>query len=187
MGSNELLQIIILAICVTPFLIALLFRVIEPFYMFVFNKPLYLYWYPFPKSISNKQRLILENNFPFYDRLSLKKKKYFEHRLKGFLNRYLFIGKDIQITDEMRILIGATYVMLTFGLRKYFTGLFSRIIIYPSAYYSSVNSSYHKGEFNPKMKSVVFSWKILFWDIVFKMIISIWVYMNLLMSYIFIV
>jgi hypothetical protein len=90
--------------------------------------------------------------------LSIKKKKYFEHRLKEFLNKYKFIGKDIQVTDEMKILIGATYIMLTFGLRNYLVSLFSRIIIYPSTYFSFVNQTFHKGEFNPKMKTVVFSW-----------------------------
>ncbi|WPR72720.1 zinc-dependent peptidase [Flavobacterium sp. NG2] len=127
--------------------------------MFVFKRPLYLYWYPFPKKVSSKQRHILENNFPFYNKLSSAKKKFFQHRLKEFLTKYEFIGKEIQITDEMEILIGATYIMLTFGMRDYLIGLFSRIIIYPSAYYSSVNKVYHKGEFNPRMKAIVFSWE----------------------------
>ncbi|KDN54508.1 hypothetical protein FEM21_24700 [Flavobacterium seoulense] len=120
---------------------------------------MFLYAYPFSKKISNEQKVILKDNFPFYNRLSLKKKKYFEHRIEKFIDKYDFEGKDIEITQFMKILIAGNYVMLTFGFRKYLIELFSRIIIYPSSYYSSSNEVYHKGEFNPRMKAIVFSWE----------------------------
>jgi hypothetical protein len=40
------------------------------------------------------------------------------------------------------MLIAGTYVMLTFGMRKYLITLFDKIIIYPSSYYSTVNEAY---------------------------------------------
>ncbi|WP_220762624.1 zinc-dependent peptidase [Flavobacterium sp. UMI-01] len=131
----------------------------EPIYVLIYNRPLYLYCYPFPKKISLVQKKILETDFHFYSKLSVTKKKYFEHRLQEFLLKYEFIGKDIQVTDQMRVLIGATYVMLTFGMRHYLISMFSRIIIYPSAYYSTSGEIYHKGEFNPRFKTIVFSWE----------------------------
>lgn len=137
----------------------IVFRIIEPAYVFVFKKPLFLHIYPLRKKLNNEQKLVLEKHFPFYKRLSLKKKSYFEHRVKQFISKYEFVGKDIEVTEFMKILIAGTYVMLTFGLRRYLVELFSRIVIYPSSYYSSSNDAYHKGEFNPRMKVIAFSWE----------------------------
>ncbi len=142
------------------FLLLILFRIVEPTYMMIFNKPLYLYFYPFPKKLTLSQKQILENEFPFFKKLSNKKKIYFEHRVKGFLNHYQFIGKEeLLVTDEMKIIIAGTYIMLTFGMRHFLINLFKVIIIYPSAYFSNSNQQYHKGEFNPIMKAVAFSWE----------------------------
>jgi Mlc titration factor MtfA (ptsG expression regulator) len=133
---------------------------VEPTYMMVFNKPLYLYFYLFPKKLTGNQRQILVNEFPFYKKLSERRKIYFEHRVKGFLNHYQFIGKEeLSVTDEMKIIISCTYTMLTFGMRDYLIDFFKTIVIYPSAYFSNANQQYHKGEFNHMMKVVAFSWE----------------------------
>lgn len=142
------------------FILLILFRIVEPAYMMIFNKPLYLYFYPFPKKLTLTQKQILEKEFPFFKKLSNKKKIYFEHRVNSFLNHYKFIGKEnLLVTDEMKIIIAGTYIMLTFGMRHYLINLFKAIIIYPSAYFSTSNQKYHKGEFNPIMKAVAFSWE----------------------------
>lgn len=142
------------------FLLLILFKIVEPTYMMIFNKPLYLYLYLFPKKITKNQKLILENEFQFFKKLSNKKKIYFEHRVNRFINHYKFIGKEqIIVTDEMMIMIAGTYIMLTFGMRHYLINKFRAIIIYPTAYFSTSNQQYHKGEFNPIMKAVAFSWK----------------------------
>lgn len=140
--------------------LTILFRIIEPAYMIVFNKPLYLYLYLFPKKLTISQLQILTNEFPFYKRLSFRKKIYFEHRVKGFINYYQFAGKEeLSVTDEMKIIIAGTYTMFTFGMREYLIDSFKTIVIYPSVYFSNINQKYHKGEFNPMMKAVVFSWE----------------------------
>jgi Mlc titration factor MtfA (ptsG expression regulator) len=91
--------------------------------------------------------------------LSDRKKIYFEHRVKEFINHYQFVGKEeLLVTDEMKVVIAGTYTMLTFGMRDYLIDLFKTIIIYPSVYFSTARQEYHKGEFNPHMKAVVFSW-----------------------------
>jgi Mlc titration factor MtfA (ptsG expression regulator) len=77
-----------------------------------------------------------------------------------FINRYEFIGReDFLITDEVKVLISATSIMLTFGMRKYLFNVIDTIVVYPSSYYSTSNEAYHKGEFNPRMKALVFSWE----------------------------
>lgn len=136
------------------------FRIIEPAYLMIFNKPIYLYFYLFPKKLKTDQRKILENEFPFYTKLSDKKKVYFEHRVKTFVNYYSFVGKEeLVVTDEMKVMIAGTYVTLTFGMRDYLIDLFNTILLYPSVYFSNSNQQYHKGEFNVRMKVVVFSWE----------------------------
>lgn len=133
--------------------------VIEPLNMLIFNKPIYIHYYPFPRKLSEIQKEILSKNFQFYNRLKPKYKRYFEHRVLKLIRHYNFEGRDIEVTEEMKVTISATYVMLTFGMREYLNPLFKRIIIYPDIYYSSQNDNYHKGEFNPRMESIVFSWK----------------------------
>lgn len=131
----------------------------EPLHIFVFKKPLYVHYYPFPKKIDELQKTILRREFHFYNRLSEKRKKYFEHRISAFLSRYQFIGNGISVdNDDVKTIVAGTYVMLSFGMRQYLTSTFDKIIIYPSIYYSTVNEQYHKGEFNPNMKAIVFSW-----------------------------
>ncbi|SEP24316.1 hypothetical protein SAMN05444671_4742 [Flavobacterium sp. CF108] len=148
-----------LFLLVVFFLLIIIFRIIEPAYLLFFNKPLYIFWYPVLNKLNGFDKTILREEFPYYLNLSDKKKSYFEHRVKSFIKRYNFIGKEIEVTQEMKLIIAGTYVMLTFGMRNYLFELFDNIIIYPSVYYSTINQEYHKGEYNPRMKAVVFSWE----------------------------
>ena len=134
--------------------------VIEPFYIAAFQKPLYVHFYLSPKKLPDTQRLLLNNRFAFYRRLSEKRKGYFDHRVSQFLTQYAFHGKDgLVVTEEMRLMVAATYVMLTFGFRVYRFGVFDKIILYPDSYESTLHDRMHNGEFNPAVKAIVFSWK----------------------------
>jgi hypothetical protein len=142
------------------FLLLYFFKVfVEPAYVFFFNKPMYIHWYPLFKKLSANQKRILEKEFPFYKKLSAKRKAFFEHRTASFITNYKFLGhKGFVLTDQIKVLIAATFVMLTFGMRRYLVSVFDKIIVYPDAYFSTINQEYHKGEYNPMMKAVVFSW-----------------------------
>jgi Mlc titration factor MtfA (ptsG expression regulator) len=110
--------------------------------------------------LSENERHILSKKFRFYHRLNNKQKKRFEHRTASFIKSKEFIGREeIEITDEIKVLIGATAVMLTFGFRSYNIDLIDAIIVYPSVFYSQVNEQHHKGEFNPKLGALVLSWE----------------------------
>lgn len=144
------------------FIISLLFFrvVVEPLYVLVFNKPIFIHWYPFGQKLSVSQRDILEKEFVFYRNLSGKRKLFFEYRIAAFIAKYSFIGKeDFVVTERVKVLISAAFVMLTFGMRYYLINVFDKIIIYPESYFSTINKEFHKGEFNPRAKAVVFSWK----------------------------
>ena len=85
---------------------------------------------------------------------------YFEHRLFRFIEKYEFIGRDgFQVADNCKVILGSVYIMMTFGMRHYLTDAFTKIIIYPDVFLSRINKALHKGEFNPMLKIVVFSWK----------------------------
>lgn len=160
--SDTVFLILTLIIAVMVFLCVIIGLVrffVEPAYVLIVNKPLYIHWYPVPKKIKPSQKLLLEREFSFYRKLSDKRKVYFEHRVKSFISNYRFHGKGIEITEEMIVITAGTYVMLTFGMRFYLTPLFRDIIIYPDQYESSLTGQNHKGEFNPRMKAVVFSWE----------------------------
>ena len=133
--------------------------VIEEIYMHIFKRPIYIHFYPRTKKLTESQELILQKQFPFYKTLSAKKQGYFKHRVARYIETHEFIGKEeFVITDQVKILVSATAVMLTFGMRRYLFDVVNKVIIYPSIYLSTITDEYHKGEFNPRVKAVVFSW-----------------------------
>jgi len=142
------------------FFFMFIMSVLDDISIALFHKPLYIHLYLNPKKISPEEASFLRQKFPFYQKLSEKHIVYFNHRLATFKETYQFIPReDFQINREMQTLVAGTYVMLTFGMRRYLINSFDKIIIYPEEYYSSHTEQYHKGEFNPRMKAVVFSWK----------------------------
>ncbi len=136
------------------------FKMTEMAYVLKHKKPLYNHFYVFLRQLSVSQKAILKNHFSFYKNLTEKEKRYFEHRVALFIKDKDFIGRDgNRITDEVKVLISATAVMLTFGFRDFYIGVISKIVVYPNKFYSNTNNAYHKGEFNPKLKALVLSWE----------------------------
>ena len=124
------------------------------------KRPFYVHTPFFLKRLSKNQKEILIKQFKFYRRLSPQHQRYFEHRVAAFIKDKTFVGREgLFVTEEMKVLISATAVMLTFGFRDFYIGLIGNIFIYPNEFYSSANESYHKGEFNPKLQTLVLSWK----------------------------
>ncbi|WNH11313.1 zinc-dependent peptidase [Thalassobellus suaedae] len=150
----------ILLVVLACILIYYTFRLIEMGYVLKYKKPLYNHFYLYLRKLNDKQKRVLQHQFSFYKKLSIKEKKYFEHRVVSFIQDKDFISREgAIITEEQQVLISATAVMLTFGFRDFYIGLISKIVIYPEAFYSQTNDAYHKGEFNPKLKALVLSWK----------------------------
>ncbi|WP_299124342.1 zinc-dependent peptidase [uncultured Tenacibaculum sp.] len=135
-------------------------NIVERIYVTVFNKPIFVHFYLVKKKLPKKKKAFLVENVSFYARLNKKEKEYFEHRLVHFFREYDFIERgDIELTPEIKVLIASSYVKLTFGMRRYITTTFDKIIIYPKSFYSLSTKKYHKGEFNPRFKTIAFSWE----------------------------
>ncbi|WP_299114315.1 zinc-dependent peptidase [uncultured Winogradskyella sp.] len=156
----KLIFIIVLLVTIASVVLSRLYIYFEQVYAFKYKKPFFLNISISKRSLTEKQIIILEREFNFYKILNVKEQKIFRHRLARFIANKVFIGREgIEPTEEMKTLISATAVMLTFGFRNYLIDLIDKVIIYPKAYYSQINETNHKGETNPKLKSIVFSWE----------------------------
>lgn len=135
------------------------FKMIEMGYVMKFKRPFYTHFYISLRKLEPKYKSILAQKFLFYKNLEPKYERYFEHRVASFIKDKEFIGREgITVSDEMKTLISATAVMLTFGFRDFYIGLIDKIFIYPNSFYSTSNDEYHKGEFNPRLQTLVLSW-----------------------------
>jgi Mlc titration factor MtfA (ptsG expression regulator) len=136
-----------------------LFQVFENWYAEKYHRPLFRNILVF-RTLSKAQETILKSQCTFYNTLSKKHKKQFRHRVATFINDKEFVGREgTEITIEMQTLVAAIACMLSFGRKKYLYGILDTVIIFPKEFYSAVNDAYHKGEFNPRGKALVLSWK----------------------------
>lgn len=154
LGSHIILAILFSILAFI--LINYAFRMIEMGYVLKYKKPLYNHFYFRKRQLNKNQRSILKHQFSFYKKLNNREQLFFEHRLASFIKDKDFIGRDgFVITDEVKVLIASTAVMLTFGFRDFYISFISKIVIYPNKFYSNTNKKYHKGEFNPRLKALV--------------------------------
>jgi len=96
----------------------------------------------------------------FYRELGESEKPDFEKRIQYFIKMKTFVPRGMkQVTGEMKILISATAIQLTYGFPYVYLSHFKRILVYPDNYYSTINKLYHQGEVNPLNKLIVLSWR----------------------------
>lgn len=71
-----------------------------------------------------------------------------------------FIPREMNhVSMEMKVLISASAIQLTFGFPNVNLRWFRNILVYPDTFYSHANKARHKGEVNPRAKAIVLSWK----------------------------
>lgn len=136
-----------------------LFRLFENWYAVTYNRPLYRHYLVYRK-LSKSLSQILESEFSFFSKLTPKQKRQFHHRVATFIAKKKFVGREqLEVTDRMKVLIAAVGCMLSFGRKSYDYTLIEFILVYPGEFYSGINEVYHKGEFNPRERALVLSWK----------------------------
>lgn len=86
----------------------------------------------------------------------------FERRVQKFVSMKEFVGRGElgRVTLEMKTLIAAAAVQITFGHPGIYFEHFYRILIYPDNYYSTITQKYHQGEVHTR-GFIVLSWKNL--------------------------
>lgn len=92
---------------------------------------------------------VLEKYFAYYRSLDSTQKEQFMARIEAFLTEKMFVSRgQLIITSEMKVLVAACAVQLSFGLSTLYLSYFKTIILYPDKYYSILNQNYHVGEVN---------------------------------------
>lgn len=114
------------------------------------------------KKLKDVQIRNLDKYSSYYRRLNTKHKREFRKRVARFIYTKQFIPRELEVvTEEMKIVVASLAIQMTFGLPKVYLSHFSKVLIYPDNYYSTVNNQYHKGEVNPRFGIIVLSWKNL--------------------------
>jgi Mlc titration factor MtfA (ptsG expression regulator) len=112
-----------------------------------------------PVPIHPAIKQLLRQYSTYYQRLPAHRQIEFARRVQQFVLMKRFVPRNMdRVTTEMKVLIAASAVQLTFGLSRVFLKHFKTILIYPDSYYSTINKMYHKGEVNPAYGIIVLSW-----------------------------
>jgi len=137
--------------------------------LYLVGHALYLVFYAFDlyqlnpfvklKPLSGAEQQFIEKRFPIYKEFSTSLKEKCNERIVWFRSKKHFVCYgEINNKEELKLILSATAVIMSLGLRSYrMLRSLNRIIIYPSQYYSRINKKHHLGEYNPRFKAVIFS------------------------------
>lgn len=116
------------------------------------------------EDLDNSIEEVLSLKFDYYRKLNIEDRQRFLARVLAFMQGKEFIPREqVELTasiDEMKTIISAAAVQLTFGLEEYTLDPFYQILIYPSSFYNNVTHNKELGEASPR-GTLVFSWKDL--------------------------
>ncbi|WP_226294365.1 zinc-dependent peptidase [Aquimarina algicola] len=150
---------VIITVSIVSICVYYVLRYLETIYVKYYKKPYYVHFYPSIKKLPAHLQLFLEEH-DFYKSLDKKRKKFFVHRSAKFLEATHFAGREgLVIDDFMRMQVTMMVIQLTFGMRHYLLEYLNTIVLYPSSFYSILNQTENIGEFNPRSKALVLSWK----------------------------
>ena len=137
--------------------------------LYIVGHALYLIYYaidlyqfnPFVKlkPLSEREEGVLSDNFPVYKEFTPELKAKCNKRIIWFRSKkhFVFYG-DIDRKEDLKLLLSATTVIMTLGLRQYrMTRSLVRVIVYPTQYYSRIHRRHHLGEYNPRLKTIILS------------------------------
>ncbi len=114
-----------------------------------------------PKKLPARYHNFLNTGFPFYRNLAAIEKRVFGSRvMKLIASKSFQTRENLDLTYEMKLIIAATSVKISFGLKDYYLDTFHTIILYPGEFFSRFSKAMVKGETNGS-GVIVFSWKDL--------------------------
>ena len=146
-----LIYIFTVILCIIPiaYLIRIIYELLKMFNVVTISV----------KPLNEIEKTILKNEFKYYNLLSVKGQKKFERKVSYFMNNKEFIPKKMEhVTREMRVLISAAFVQLTFGLPLLKFPHFKQILVFPSGFYNKRTRRKHIGEVNTR-GLIAFSWE----------------------------
>lgn len=101
---------------------------------------------------------------PWFASMTPGNQRKFRHRYNDFLRTTRFIFKDGVLKENQSMIkkiIALAAARLAFRLSRKAFDQYDRIIIYNQAYFSTINRQYHKGEVNPGMGFIIFSFEAI--------------------------
>jgi len=102
----------------------------------------------------------LNHKYIFYTSLSWSLKVRFLRLARDQYMRFEFVPRDkIKLTRAMKAIISCAAAQLLLFLPKKGLSFYKRIIVYPDYYNSMITHRRHKGEVNPGLRTIVFSWR----------------------------
>lgn len=102
----------------------------------------------------------LHHKFNYYTVLPWKHKLAFLRVAKRHYEGFEFIARDkLNVTRAMKLIISSAAAQLTLFLPKQSLDFYHRIVLYTDFYHSSITQRKHKGEVNPGLSTIVFSWR----------------------------
>ena len=89
---------------------------------------------------------LLKQKNPYYRNLSPDGQQRFLTRLYNFMEEKEFVGREgLVVTDEIKVLVSASAIQLTFGLEDYSISHLHTINIFPKVFYSKFYATSFKG------------------------------------------
>lgn len=136
---------------------------------FVFIKVLYEYYkgerftlfnilHPVQK-ITDRERHFIASFLKQYQHFDASGKRTFLKRFSWLKSKkkFVFYG-NISNEEEIKAYVVSSAVLLTMGMKTFqYQNSVRRVIVYPSQYYSKINKQHHLGEYNPRLKILVFA------------------------------
>jgi Mlc titration factor MtfA (ptsG expression regulator) len=121
---------------------------------FIYRGAVELYFQLF---VQAKLEFILRKHAPYYHTLKHHKLA-FKRRVWHFLVNINFFAREGALANgTMKVIIASHAMQLAHRLPAECYDFYQRIILYNDYYLSNVTGSYHKGEVNPGLRSIVFS------------------------------
>ncbi|MFX0555278.1 zinc-dependent peptidase [Maribacter sp. CXY002] len=140
---------ILCLVAIGAYFIYIVYYTLDLFFLNPFNKI---------PALTNTEKHVIAQHLPFYKMLEGRMKLRFERRVVRFRQRKKIVFyKGVDEQDKIRLLLAATGVMLTLGMADFLILSIKRILVYPSSYYSRITKKDHYGEYNPGLKTLVFS------------------------------
>lgn len=94
---------------------------------------------------------ILENKFPYFQNLTQPHKEIFLKRVVAFIKTHKFVPSEMpEVTTEMKVMISASAIQLTFGLSDFLARHIKGFRVYPDVYFSRLMKGHLKGHYSPK-------------------------------------
>ena len=89
-----------------------------------------------PSFLSPESKKYLDKHFIFYQKLPPKSKSIFSRRVAQFIHHKKFIPREMdRVTREMKVLIAASAIQLTFGFQRLNLKWFRYILVYPDVFF----------------------------------------------------